>query len=423
MGAGKLGLPIALAIEQAGYSVQICDPDERVAKYLSGEMQYPHLEASVRELLKITTIKSVGVKDLVAHSDLIFVCVQTPHGEGLDGTKPYYGVKPQDFDYSHLQKAVADLSYEIQEQGKPCCMAIISTVLPGTTRGLLLPMIPPCAALVYAPQFAAMGTVIHDFIHPEFFVFGGDGMDHPMVRVVEEFVEGFYKVFKKQGECLSFETVELLKMAYNVFIGLKITFANYLMDTADRIRGCNVNHVSLILRHATKRIISPAYLRGGLPDAGPCHPRDALALAYLANKLNMFHDLPLMLMQMRDTQAQRMATCLVVEATKRNLPMMILGKAYKPETNLTDGSAALLIAHMLTTDGYKFRHWDPHVDGNEGMLESEQDPVVVLIATPHQEFAWVGYPKGSVIIDPFRYLPDMSEKGVEIIKVGQRNCQ
>ena len=58
--------------------------------------------------------------------------------------------------------------------------------------------------------------------------------------------------------------------------------------------------------------------------------------------------------------------------------------------------------------------YDPHVDGGEPNLEEAQ---VFFIGTKHSEFAEYEFAKGSVVIDPWRYILD--QEGVTVIRVGQ----
>jgi len=100
---------------------------------------------------------------------------------------------------------------------------------------------------------------------------------------------------------------------------------------------------------------------------------------------------------------------------------VLLGKAYKPESDLTYGSPALLLAHKLRNHGLAFEHWDHHVDEQPTLdlaaLTGLANPALWVICTRHPEYADLRFPRGSVVIDPFRYIPD--QEGVEIIGIGR----
>ena len=95
------------------------------------------------------------------------------------------------------------------------------------------------------------------------------------------------------------------------------------------------------------------------------------------------------------------------------LPKVILGKAFKAETHIIVGSPATLLKNILEEMGCAVMMWDPHVDSKMPKF----GPSVFLIGTKHQEFADFKFPKGSVVIDPWRYIPDQDE--VQVIRVGE----
>jgi UDPglucose 6-dehydrogenase len=118
--------------------------------------------------------------------------------------------------------------------------------------------------------------------------------------------------------------------------------------------GADVDDLVDALSLASDRVISSAYLRGGMGDGGGCHPRDNIALSFLARELDLSYDLFEALMVARERQTEWLAD-LVGEG-----PLEVLGKAYKPETNLTVGSPALLLAALLEERGVEFAHTDPY---------------------------------------------------------------
>lgn len=93
----------------------------------------------------------------------------------------------------------------------------------------------------------------------------------------------------------------------------------------------------------------------------------------------------------------------------------IFGKSYKPDVKLIAGSSALLLADILHRRGVQFDQWDPHVDGERGATSF--DIGVFFIATKHSCFRDFQFPSGSVVIDPFRYMPE--QDGVKLIQVGK----
>jgi len=162
---------------------------------------------------------------------------------------------------------------------------------------------------------------------------------------------------------------------------------------------------------ATDRVVSPRYMRGGMGDGGHCHPRDGIALSWLSRDLGMGYDLFGELMQVRERQAEWLAD-LCCERVY-GLPVVVLGRAYKANTNLTGGSCATLLKNILDERGVGAEQWDPHVDPERAFTE----PAVFVVATNHDVFYRMEFPAGSVIVDPWGLMSD--RQGCRVVRVGR----
>ena len=205
-----------------------------------------------------------------------------------------------------------------------------------------------------------------------------------------------------------------LKVNYNTFITMKINFANNLMEICHKMRnsGADVDVVYDALKDCTRRIISPMYMRGGMPDSGGCHPRDNIALADFAIKQKLSNDVYTEQMQIRE----RHISWFVDILKEYDLPKIILGKSYKPETNLTVGSSSIRLYNELQDQKIDAEIWDPHVDGEDVPSNLFNSPHVYFIGTQHKSFKKLKFPNGSIVIDPFRYIP--KNDGVTMIRLG-----
>lgn len=146
-----------------------------------------------------------------------------------------------------------------------------------------------------------------------------------------------------------------------------------------------------------------------------CHPRDAIAMSWLARKLDLTHDLFGYTMENRERQAEWYGDLLIEHAG--GLPLVLLGKSYKPESAITTGSSALLVANILREKGYEFEHYDPFPPFTDKCpLIPEGKPGAFLITTKHACFKNYEFPAGSVVVDPFRFIPP--QEGVKIIPIG-----
>lgn len=394
IGLGKLGLPVALAVENAGYTVYGYDINPEVEKILQTR-ELPYQEVKAPDLLINTRIKFSSKDAVVEKCDLIFMPIQTPHQPEFEGITPIPKERA-DFDYSYLIEGVKSIAQVCEEQQKHITLVIISTVLPGTTEKYLKPLLNEYIKLVYNPFFIAMGTVIDDFLNPEFVLIGADD------EIPE--VEKFYAtIHAKPLFKTSIKTAELIKVSYNTFIGMKIVFANTIMEICHKT-GAHSDDVTKALSLATERVISPKYLRGGMGDGGGCHPRDNIAMSWLAKELDLSHNFFEDIMKAREDQTNFLIE--LIEKHKGDLPVKILGKEFKPDTNLTTGSPSLLLSSMM--EKRKIEH---------KFVDIPFGKALYFFGTQHPWYPEMNFPEGSVVIDPFRYIPD--QQGITVIRVGE----
>lgn len=412
VGLGKLGLTCALALaKHGGHAVTGHDPSPRPQRILDGT-EAPPEEAGIEELLNGAADRlhlAASPADVVAATDgIVMVSVQTPHDPRYGGETPMPG-RPVDFEYGYLIQAVRDLARAAEAQGKDITLVAISTVLPGTTRAHLTPLCGPRVRLVYGPYFIAMTTTVADFLRPEFVLLGSDDQ-----AALDDVAALYATVHDRPVHAVSIESAELLKVAYNCFISTKIVYANMVMEICAKT-GADCDQITDGLALATDRITSPAYMRGGMGDSGACHPRDNQAMSWFAERLDLSVDLMGFVSRAREAQSGWLAD--VVEHWHRmtGLSVTLLGKAYKPNVSLTQGSAGLLLAHQLAERGLHVAHYDPHIDGP---AQVPPDPLVYVITTRHDAFLDYEFPPGSVVIDPHGYMPD--QPGVTTIRVGRK---
>ena len=410
MGLGKLGLPCALAVESRGHDVYGYDISDEPSEILKTK-KMTYKEIGCQEYLNKSKIKIVDLTEVVKNSEIIFVPIQTPHKERFEGVTRIPEER-EDFDYSYLKTGIKNLSKEIEKQGNDKIVVIISTVLPGTIDREIEPLLNRHVKLCYNPFFIAMGTTMRDFLNPEFILFGVS--DEKAIPVVESFYKTLHnKPFYKT----TIKNAELIKVAYNTFIGMKIVYANTMMEICHKI-GADVDVVTGAMGLADERLMSSRYLSGGMGDGGGCHPRDNIAMSWLARKLDLSYDFFDSLMTGREKQTDWLAD-LIVE-NSRGLPVVILGKAFKEQTNLTIGSPSILLSNLLKERGVAVEMFDPHVDSDvrdsfEKSLPSSS-PACFFIGTKHSEFLDYVFPAGSIVIDPWRYFSD--RKDIKIIKIG-----
>jgi UDPglucose 6-dehydrogenase len=345
------------------------------------------------------------LSEAVVDQDIIFVAVQTPHDAKYDGSQPIAHLANRDFDYDIVENVLQQINAFVRPHQM---VVLISTVLPGTVRERLQPCITN-ARFIYNPYLIAMGSVEWDMVNPEMLIIGTE--DGSLTGDAQELIE-FYQPLMQNNpryEVGTWDEAECIKVFYNTFISAKIGLVNMIQDVAIRQGNINVDVVTSALAKSSMRIMGPKYMTAGLGDAGPCHPRDNIALRYLAEKLDLGYDLFDAIMTARERQARNMAQALREQAELYDLPVYIHGKAYKPDVAYLEGSYSLLVGHYLTEMGITPVYIDP-------LTEPTTPPMirgVVLLA--HNRRITYGYAgeqntqefycdidSGSVIVDPWR---------------------
>jgi len=365
-------------------------------------------------------IISDNLRGAVVGQDIIFVAVQTPHDPDYDGSKPITHLPNKDFDYTIVKEVLTQIdAWASPEQ----MVVLISTVLPGTVRRELRPCITN-ARFIYNPYLIAMGSVEWDMVNPEMVIIGTeDGNETTDAR---ELIDFYRPLMENSPRYVvgTWDEAESIKIFYNTFISTKVGLVNMIQDVAMKNGNINVDIVTDALANSTTRIMSAKYMTAGMGDAGPCHPRDNIALRWLAENLNLGYDIFDTVMHAREMQARNLAKFLKRIQVERNLPIFIMGKAYKPDVDYCDGSYSLLIGHYLDELQAKFFYVDP-LTGDRAPFEN--CPVIAFLA--HNRSVTYGYTGeqavqelycsiefGSLIIDPWRQFPQSDS--FEVIHYG-----
>jgi UDPglucose 6-dehydrogenase len=168
-------------------------------------------------------------------------------------------------------------------------------------------------------------------------------------------------------------------------------------------------------------------MTAGMGDAGACHPRDNIALRWLAQEYNIGYDLFDTIMRAREVQAENLAGFLVKQSKTHRLPIVIHGKAYKPDVPYCIGSYSTLVAHYIREMRERVLYLDPMADDQTEVVDALSGPAVVLLAhNRHITYGYTGQtaedrfysniPAGSVFVDPWRAMPDT--EGYTVIHYG-----
>jgi len=326
------------------------------------------------------------VEEVCKDRELIFIAVPTPHHPDYDGRYPTAHLPNKDFDYGIVNDVLDEVNKYVN---KDQLVVLISTVLPGTIRREFIDKIPN-ARFIYNPYLIAMGTVKWDMVNPEMIIIGTeDGTTTGDAKLLLE----FYETFITEGtryEVGTWDEAEGIKIFYNTFISTKVALVNMIQDVAEKSGNINVDVITGALERSTQRILGPSYMKAGMGDGGGCHPRDNIALRYMAEQLGLGYDLFDAIMNAREKQAKNLADVLVRNAKENSLPIIILGKAYKPDVHYEDGSTSILTGHFCSELGIV-----PEYD------QPAPYKAVYLLGHmgKHHDYE---FPNGSIVVDPWR---------------------
>jgi len=368
IGLGKLGASMMAAIANRGFRVIGVDVNPRSVELVNAghapvwETNLEETIAANKERLRAT----LDHREAILGSDLTFVVVPTPSdNRGA-------------FSLQYAAWAFREIGRALKEKEGYHLVVLTSTVLPGSTRYGLLPILEQesgktCGrdfGLCYNPEFIALGSVIHDFLNPDFVLIGE--FDERSGSMLEAF---YAQILENQAPCarMSIENAELTKIAVNTYVTTKITFANMLAELCERIPGGNIDVVTNAL--GLDRRIGHKYLKGALGYGGPCFPRDNVALSFIARALGSSADLAEVTDRMNRTLPNR-----VIERLKplirKGMTVAVLGLAYKPGSHVVEESQGIYLAKLMAGLGVRVLGYDPLA--NEMARAELQDQALIL---------------------------------------------
>ena len=365
IGLGKLGMPCAEAVAKKGFEV---------AGYDIVHKSSDHIE--IRD----------SIESVVEDRDIVFVATPTPHEDGYDGRTPTSHLPVKDFNYTAVKEVLSACNKHMNQQQT---LVLISTVLPGTTRREFESLVTN-TSLMYNPYLIAMGTVADDMTNPEMIMIGSrTGLKDRDCKGRSELLESFYNQVCDNMPRMEFgtwEDVEGMKIFYNTFISTKVALVNMIQDVSHKLGNMNVDNVTGALSRSTNRIISAKYMKAGMGDGGACHPRDNIALRWLAKELDLGYDMFESIMTAREKQAETMAKAVLTHGKN----IHFTSDSYKPGVEMPDGSSSLLLQHYVKEHG--------------GQIANGIDTPVEVIVRVHESDQFTA-DESTIIFDPWRTYP------------------
>ena len=268
IGAGRLGICLALLINEAGYEVLASDVREDYVNDLQNK-KCGTTEPDVQEFLeKSRNLEfTTDNRRVIRECDLIFTLVATPSLD--DGS----------YDISAVWKVVEDIKEEMSMVANyPKSFVVGCTTNPGDCDKFKEEL-PASVDVYYNPEFIAQGSIIKDLRHADMVLIGGNGHHS---KVLEEIYDKIQDGFKEPSiHFMSTRAAELTKIAVNCFLTTKISYANQVGQVM--IKDGMDDEVDTVLKAiGSDDRIGTKYLGFGFGFGGPCFPRDNRAFAAYA---------------------------------------------------------------------------------------------------------------------------------------------
>jgi UDPglucose 6-dehydrogenase len=434
VGLGKLGAPMVAAMASRGVVAIGVDSDsakvEAIAQGVPPVFEPRLVETLILAQGRLTA--TCNIEDAVRDSDITFIVVATP--ADADGS----------FSLRYVLPVCEAIGRAIATKREYHVVALTSTVMPGSTGGAVRDTLEKIShkragigfGLCYCPEFIALGSVIRDFLNPDFLLIGES--DERAGALLEALYGSVCENHPPVAR-MNLVNAEIAKLAVNTYVTTKISFANMLARLCEKVPGASVDVVTGAIGLDSR--IGGKYLKGAISYGGPCFPRDNLALIALADRVGASSDLPRATHQFNREQLHRLAD-IVQQNLAADEAAGVLGLTYKPNTDVTEEAAGLLLAQELAKRNVRTVAFDPAGHARAALTlgeavqlaETAEECIlqsgVVILATPWPEFLaipselWARNAPPRVVIDCWRALNHLqSAKGVRYLGLGYGQAQ
>lgn len=337
IGLGKLGLPLACCLAKSGNKVLGVDKNEYILEKLNNQ-ELPFYEPGLSNIFP--HVNFLGFTDsysrAVEETEASVILVNTQLGDS-------------GYSAEFVESALTDLSVNLKKSDKEYHLIVLSsTVLPGSIRKLIK-LVEKISGrkygegfgFSYVPDFVKLGSVINDFLNPEFFLIGANNIeDIAMTQSI------WYKFHDNAAptKILTLEETEVAKVSLNAYIVNKITFANFLGQLCEGMDNVNVHNITDVI--GLDKRISPYFFGYGTPFGGTCFPRDTSAFIKFAEDRGKEAKHLKFSNEVNEDLYQD-----ILNKCKAYNKVGILGVSFKPNSPVTIGSPSARLIEDLVNIG------------------------------------------------------------------------
>ena len=350
-GLGYVGCVSAGCLTECGHDVVGVDVNDMKVKTIN-DGKSPIIEARINSIIE-TAVNSgklratTSSEEAILTSDVSLICVGTP------------GNSNGSLNLKYVEACCQQVGRALSKKAEFHTVAIRSTVLPGSTVGVIAPILESFSekkagtdfAICSNPEFLREGTAVQDFLNPPFTLVGST--DQRVIGVMGD----LYSDVKAPLIETSIEVAEILKYANNAFHALKICFANEVGNICKAL-GIDSHQVMDIFCEDHKLNLSAYYLKPGFAFGGSCLPKDLRAITYLAKKMDICTPVLNGILPSNEHQLKTAIGAITAFGKKR---IGIYGLSFKAGTDDLRESPIVLLAEHLLGKGYELRIYDKNV--------------------------------------------------------------
>ena len=352
IGLGFVGLSFAAVLTSKGHSIIGVDTDkEKLEKIKNGIVPFyePKLQSMLRRSLNVGLKISSNIL-AIKKCNLIFVTVGTPQKRNGE------------IDLTMIKNVTNKIGKLLSKTQHKPIIIIKSTVIPGTTQNVILPILQRMSrknvgkgfGLLTNPEFLRETMAVNDTLHPHVIVLGGDN------DIFLKKVRRFYSNLHHSVPIVltNYSTAEIIKYANNSFLATKISFINQIASICEEIPDANIDDVAKTIGLDPR--IGNLFLDAGPGYGGSCLPKDVKAIINFSTKAGIN---PTLLTAVEKTNKQQINS--IIKLIKQNIgkihgrKIAVLGIAFKPETDDIRDSVSVELVNRLIKLGAKITIHDP----------------------------------------------------------------
>jgi UDPglucose 6-dehydrogenase len=407
IGAGYVGLVTAVALASKGHNVIVVDTDEtRVG--MVNRKKSPIFEEGLDDMLsdciESKQLSATGDYREVPATDITLICVGTPSNP--DGS----------MNLSYIKQSAGDIGKVLGGKGGHHTVVVRSTVVPGTTKNLVIPALEQGSGkkahvdfdVAVNPEFLQEGKALHGFFHPDRIIIGEE--KQRAGDMIEKLYEGISAPIIRMG----ITTAEMIKFTSNAFLAAKISFINEIgnickklgVDVYDVVKGVGIDYR-----------IGEFFLNAGIGFGGSCLPKDVKALVDCSKRSGYQPQLLEAVLEVNRSQILNMLRMVEEKLGSLNgRTVCVLGLAFKPNTDDIRNAPALEAIRLLMEKGASVRAYDPlampnakralpdNVEYCRDAREAVADCDCILVLTEWDEFKDENLYRGKVVFDGRRVV-------------------